>query len=83
MPLRRATLQNEFNEQLSAMHIDLTVIEDLHNRYTSYQYSYCKLVMELARRRRYSEAAVKIVQTMTAQLDAMTEGTLRSFRTYV
>lgn len=56
------------------MHTDLGVIEDLHSRYTSYQYSYCKLVVELARRRRYAEAAAKIVQTMTAQLEAMSEG---------
>lgn len=67
-------MQTEFDEQLSLMHTDLTVIEDLQNRYTSYQYSYCKLVVELARRRRYAEAAARIVQTMTDQLDAMSEG---------
>ena len=66
--------QHEFNEQLSLMHTDLGVIEDLHIRYTSYQYSYCKLVVDLARRRRYVEGAAKIVQTMTAQLDAMAGG---------
>ncbi|KIP04383.1 hypothetical protein PHLGIDRAFT_195388 [Phlebiopsis gigantea 11061_1 CR5-6] len=67
------TVQSEFDEQLSLMHTDLGVIEDLHSRYTSYQYSYCKLVVELARRRRYAEAAAKIVQTMSDQLDAMAE----------
>lgn len=51
------------------------MIEDLHTRYTQYQYSYCKLVEELARRREYAVAAAKIVKSMTLQLEALTEGT--------
>ena len=57
-------------------------IEELYHRYTSYQYSYCKLVIELGRRRQYKEAAQKIVEGMMAQLDAMTEGKPRPVAIY-
>lgn len=50
------------------------MIEDLHTRYTVYQYSYCKLVVELARRAEYAEAASKIVRSMMSQLEALTDG---------
>lgn len=70
--------QDNFTEQLSLLHTHLGTIEELHSRYTLYQYSYCKLVIELARRAQYAEAASKIVQGMMSQLDAMTEGGLAS-----
>lgn len=52
----------------------LASIEHLRIHYTEYQYSYCKLVEELARRKQYKEAATKIVQGMASQLTAMVEG---------
>ena len=66
--------QNEYIEQLSLLDENLVSVEELHTRYTRYQYSYCKLVIELARRKQYAEAAGKIVETMTAQLNALVEG---------
>ncbi|GJE96586.1 autophagy-related protein 17 [Phanerochaete sordida] len=65
--------EDEFADQLASLHTDLGMIEDLHTRYTQYQYSYCKLVEELARRREYAVAAAKIVKSMTLQLEALTE----------
>ena len=53
-------------------------MEELYHRYTSYQYSYNKLVIELARRQQYCEAAKKIVDGMRSQLEAMTEGMWRT-----
>jgi len=71
---RQQVAENEFADQLALLHTDLGVIEDLHARYTMYQYSYCKLVLELARRREYAEAASKIVQSMMLQLEALADG---------
>lgn len=70
---RQQVAESEFAEQLAILHSDLGVIEELHARYAAYQYSYCKLVVELARRREYAEAASKIVQSMTSQLEALTD----------
>ena len=50
------------------------MVEDLHHRYVSFQSSFNKLLIEIARRRQYREAAEKIVDGMMAQLEAMTEG---------
>ena len=68
--------QSESIDHLSYLHAQMRPFEELHHKYTSYQYAYNKLVLELARRRQYREAAQRIVSTMTAQLDAMTEGGL-------
>ncbi|EKM58196.1 uncharacterized protein PHACADRAFT_116910 [Phanerochaete carnosa HHB-10118-sp] len=70
---RQQAAENEFVDHLALLHTNLGVIDDLHARYTMYQYSYCKLVVELARRREYAEAAAKIVQSMTLQLEALTD----------
>ena len=66
--------QNQSAEHITFLHDQLRPLEDLHHKYTSYQYAYSKLVLELARRRQYCEAAQRIVTNMMAQLDAMTEG---------
>ncbi|RPD61104.1 hypothetical protein L226DRAFT_486215 [Lentinus tigrinus ALCF2SS1-7] len=70
---RQQSVENESMDHLSYLHAQLRPLEELHHQYTSYQYAYNKLVLELARRRQYREAAQRIVATMTAQLDAMTE----------
>jgi autophagy-related protein 17 len=49
-------------------------LEHLRNRYVSYQYAFNKLILELARRRQYREAAEGIVRNMMSQLEAMSEG---------
>ncbi|KAI0714454.1 autophagy protein Apg17-domain-containing protein [Cerioporus squamosus] len=70
---RQQNVENESIDHLSYLHAQLRPLEELHHKYTSYQYAYSKLILELARRKQYREAAQRIVATMTAQLDAMTE----------
>ncbi|PIL29794.1 hypothetical protein GSI_08000 [Ganoderma sinense ZZ0214-1] len=70
---RQQGVENESIEHLSYLHAQLQPLEELHHKYTSYQYAYSKLVLEFARRLRYREAAQRIITTMTGQLDAMTE----------
>ena len=72
-------IQVECKEHISQLEHRLTTVEELHHRYTSYQYSYNKLVVELVRRRKYMEAATKIVQGMSKELKAMAEGECRPF----
>lgn len=64
-------MQAQFAEQLGNIQQTLSTIEDLYHRYTSYQYSYCKLVVELSRRRRYAETAARFVRDMTSKLQDM------------
>lgn len=61
-------------EHLTDLHVSLGTIEDLHVRFTSYEYSYSKLLLELGRRKQYKEAAEKVVEGMLSQLEAMVEG---------
>lgn len=49
-------------------------IEDLIQRFNAYRLSYSKLLVEIARRRRYKEAAENIVRSMMAQLETMSDG---------
>ena len=51
-------------------------MEHLHDRYIAYQTAFSKLILELARRRQYREAAENIVRGMMGQLELMTEGKL-------
>lgn len=52
----------------------ILTLDDLHHRFLSYQTSFNKLLVEIARRRQYREAADKIVEGMMGQLDAMADG---------
>ena len=63
-------------DHLEHLHLQLRPLEELHHKYTSYQYAYNKLVLELARRRQYREAAQRVVANTMAELDAMVEGAL-------
>lgn len=56
------------------LHHHLVGIDDLVNTYTLYQMSFNKVLVEVARRREYKEAAEDIVSGMMAQLQAMTDG---------
>jgi len=49
-------------------------IEDLIRQFNAYRLSYGKLLVEIARRRQYKEAAENIVRSMMAQLEAMSDG---------
>lgn len=70
----RAAVQGDCEDLLEALHQRLLVVENLHHRFVQYQSSFSKLLIEIARRRQYREAAEKIVEGMMAQLDAMSSG---------
>ncbi|CDO77390.1 hypothetical protein BN946_scf184835.g12 [Trametes cinnabarina] len=71
---RQQAVEIESLEHLSHLHMQLSPLEELHHKYTSYQYAYNNLVLELARRRQYREAAQRVVANMVAELDTMVEG---------
>ncbi|KAF9453428.1 hypothetical protein P691DRAFT_719521 [Macrolepiota fuliginosa MF-IS2] len=60
-------------EELNSLHEQILTIRDLHERYVSYQTAFNKLIIEVARRQHYKEAAENIVNGMVSQLKAMTE----------
>ncbi|KAI0693127.1 autophagy protein Apg17-domain-containing protein [Cytidiella melzeri] len=70
---RQDLVQDECREHLTQLVHKMSTIEELHHRYTSYQYSYNKLVVELVRRRKYMEGAARIVQGMSSELRTMVE----------
>ena len=61
-------------EELNGLHDHLLALEHLHDTFVSYQTAFSKLILELARRRQYREAAENIVRGMMGQLEAMTGG---------
>ena len=63
-------------KHLDAMQEHLVAIEDLRDHFSAYQYSYCKLVAELARRKQYKDTIAKFVQSVASQLTVMVEGIL-------
>lgn len=70
---RQQAVEDEAREHVALLHHHIVTIEDLQHRFTSYQYAYSKLLLELARRRQYRDASDRIVNGMIAQLNAMTE----------
>ncbi|KAH7884531.1 autophagy-related protein 17 [Phlebopus sp. FC_14] len=70
---KQQEVESDFEDLLDGLQQRLLVIEDLHHRFMQYQSSFNKLLLEIARRRQYREAAEKIVEGMMAQLEAMTE----------
>lgn len=66
--------QAKCEEELSGLHNHLLTLDHLRDRYVSYQTAFNKLILELARRRQYREAAENIVHGMMVQLEAMSEG---------
>ncbi|KZT73168.1 hypothetical protein DAEQUDRAFT_762515 [Daedalea quercina L-15889] len=54
---QQEAVEAESTEHLNLLHDHLVAIEDLHHRYTSYEYSFNMLLLELARRHRYREDA--------------------------
>ncbi|KAJ3566149.1 hypothetical protein NP233_g7185 [Leucocoprinus birnbaumii] len=63
----------KYEEDLNSLHEQILTIKDLHERYVAYQTAFNKLIIEIARRRHYKEAAENIVKGMLAQLTAMAE----------
>ncbi|KAJ7773175.1 autophagy-related protein 17 [Mycena metata] len=66
-------VERECEEQLASLQQHLLTVEHLHERFVSYRTAFNKLMLEIARRRQYREAAESIVRGMMAQLAAMTE----------
>jgi hypothetical protein len=52
----------------------LLALSGLTQHYTSFQFSFRRLLVEMARRGHYKEAADQIVRGMMVQLEAMAEG---------
>ncbi|KAF8207617.1 autophagy-related protein 17 [Mycena galopus ATCC 62051] len=67
------TVEIECEEQLASLQQHLLTVEHLHQRYVSYRTAFNKLMLEIARRRQYREAAENIVRGMMSQLAAMTD----------
>jgi len=70
---RQESVETDSQEHIAVLQQHLLTLEDLYHRFLSYQTSFSKLMVEIARRRQYREAADKIVDGMMAQLEAMTE----------
>lgn len=66
--------QEDCTERLEILHHQLLGIGDLANTYTLYQMSFNKVLVEVARRREYKQAAEDIVNGMMTQLQAMADG---------
>lgn len=66
--------QADCQNRLIGLDQNLVVIEDLIRQFNAYQFSYSELLVEIARRRQYKEAAENIVSGMVARLEAMSEG---------
>ncbi|KAJ7052605.1 autophagy-related protein 17 [Mycena amicta] len=64
---------NDCDEQLVLLQQHVDTLEHLHERYIAYQTAFNKLLLEIARRRQYREAAENIVRGMMSQLAAMTD----------
>ncbi|KAF7316900.1 Rab guanyl-nucleotide exchange factor [Mycena chlorophos] len=66
-------VQNDCEDQLGQLQQHVDTLEHLHAHYVQYQTAFNKLLLEIARRRQYREAAENIVRGMMSQLAAMTE----------
>ncbi|KAI9461690.1 autophagy protein Apg17-domain-containing protein [Lactarius psammicola] len=70
---RQDEIEADCGNRLVGLDQNLVVIEDLIRQFNAYQISYSKLLVEIARRRQYKEAAEDIVHGMMARLEAMSE----------
>jgi len=70
---RQDEIEAVCQNRLIGLDQNLVVIEDLIRQFNAYQLSYSELLVEIARRRRYKEAAENIVSGMVARLEAMSE----------
>ncbi|KAJ7494648.1 autophagy-related protein 17 [Mycena galericulata] len=66
-------VENDCEDQLTSLRQHVLTVEHLHERFVSYRAAFNKLMLEIARRRQYREAAENIVRGMMSQLAAMTE----------
>lgn len=73
MLLRQESTTSSAQDHLATMEAYITVLEDLCTHYMEYRSSFDRLLIEIARRVQYREAAEKIVEGMGRQLDAMVD----------
>ncbi|KAK7033021.1 kinase activator, partial [Favolaschia claudopus] len=66
-------IEVECDERLASLQQHLVTVEGLHQHYVLYRTAFNKLMLEIARRGQYREAAENIVRGMMSQLAAMTE----------
>lgn len=74
MLIRISAVQTEALEELAPLHQHLSALQQLHEQYVAYRMAFNKLLLEIARRRQYREAAENIAHGMMRQLESMTEG---------
>lgn len=67
------SFQTDFDEHLDGLGRHLLTLKDLHSQYQLYQTAFNRLLIEIARRRQYREAAELIIQDMSRRLEAMTD----------
>ncbi|KIK12969.1 hypothetical protein PISMIDRAFT_18328 [Pisolithus microcarpus 441] len=65
---KQEEIEGDCEDVLEGLQQRLQVVEELHHRYVLYQSSFNKLLVEIARRRQYREAAEKIVDGMERQV---------------
>lgn len=70
---RQESVEADAEEHIANLHQHLLTLEDLHQRFLSYQTSFDKLLVEIARRRQRREATEKEVERMRAELETMAE----------
>ncbi|KAF7968960.1 hypothetical protein HWV62_28749 [Athelia sp. TMB] len=70
---RQEGVETDADERIASLHQSLLTLEDLHQRFIAFQISFDKLLVEMARRKQYREAAEKIVEGMMSQLETMAE----------
>ncbi|KAI0033079.1 autophagy protein Apg17-domain-containing protein [Vararia minispora EC-137] len=70
---RQTEVELDFESRLEVLNQHLFILGDVSHQYTLYQHSYRKLLVEVARRRHYTEAADQIVRGTMSQLAAMAE----------
>ncbi|KAI0322587.1 autophagy protein Apg17-domain-containing protein [Amylostereum chailletii] len=69
---RQQDIETDFEDRLSVLTGHLSTIEGLVHHFTSYQESFSRLLLEMARRLQYKEAMDHIVQGMISQLESAT-----------
>ncbi|KAL1745595.1 autophagy-related protein 17 [Schizophyllum fasciatum] len=71
MLVKQDEAQTAATDRLARLHQRLEPLKQLHDQFCAYQNSFNELVLEIARRRHYREAAETVVRGMLEQLDAM------------
>jgi len=71
---RQTEIELDFDSHIETLNQHLLRLDDLRHYFVQFQHSFRKLLIEVARRRHYKEAADQIVRGMMSQLAALAEG---------